>query len=743
MSNLQPLVYYESVVTLPEELCAVCRKIDFDIILSAAQGRAGIRYFLSRMMPITLDLDISNPHMDIAILDLEKTFHELQTSNCPLCRLLGSTAHDDGTVGRDSEDSLPGECQLWKFWARYSFEVLLLLTVVEMPSKTLPTSFEQVIQPTFHDQLRQSFATRKFLGIHNPHMDTADGGLRPIDPINIDVKFITDCLAECRNGHGKCRQSSPSLEPNDYCQPSKSPAVNLRVIDCPSRSVIAAPPSCRYVALSYLWSDFASDLAENRSGFQGDILYHLPKLIESAIELTLQLGLRFLWCDRYCIDQSNQEVLASQIRQMDAVYTNSELTVIAAANVDGLPGVGGLPRTKQLGINLNGTSIVSAFADPRPVINASTWNSRGWTFQEALLSRRRLFVYQDQAVYECEKIYREESMYCAREPSGWSHNCDYFYNYSREGILQRPVPASNVIRTAENVRKYIEQFYMRKLTYPSDTLRAIDGIFSAYRSLREPVHNYWGLVFQFELTYYQDFTAKDQFIAGLQWSLSQSGTRNRFFPSWSWAGWTGGCLRYRCMHPGYYVYRFTTPIWHMDAGNLIPLPNEDLVLSYTAGKYTSPYIYLKGKSFSATLTKDEVAPESSFNDSLYHVYLTNETAEVFGRVPALLDGGIEESLYTKLLAVPLEREYPPSQTEQDRTDPGPGALILVEKSGHYERVGIIPAILCDDLEIIDREHSKEEIVHWKNVGYVEWARRGNNWWEQMLESAPMKTFCIG
>jgi NADH:ubiquinone oxidoreductase subunit 4 (subunit M) len=77
----------------------------------------------------------------------------------------------------------------------------------------------------------------------------------------------------------------------------------------------------------------------------------LPNTIKDAIAVTQQLGFRYLWIDRYCIDQQNQTHAMQQIEQMGSIYKYSEITIIAACGIDpsyGLPGIGMFISEMQL-----------------------------------------------------------------------------------------------------------------------------------------------------------------------------------------------------------------------------------------------------------------------------------------------------------------------------------------------------------------------------------------------------------
>jgi hypothetical protein len=72
----------------------------------------------------------------------------------------------------------------------------------------------------------------------------------------------------------------------------------------------------KYVALSYVWGPPSGDW---------------PKTILDAVEVTKQLGEKYLWVDRLCINQSNLQEKQFLISKMDAIYEGAEFTIVAAA----------------------------------------------------------------------------------------------------------------------------------------------------------------------------------------------------------------------------------------------------------------------------------------------------------------------------------------------------------------------------------------------------------------------------
>jgi hypothetical protein len=84
-----------------------------------------------------------------------------------------------------------------------------------------------------------------------------------------------------------------------------------------------------------------------------------------------------------------------QIKHMHLIYYQAYVTIVAAGGDDfnaGLPGVSTIrPRyaCQAMGI-AKGIHVATTHLDPHRELLLSTWNSRGWTLQEKLCSRRAL-----------------------------------------------------------------------------------------------------------------------------------------------------------------------------------------------------------------------------------------------------------------------------------------------------------------------------------------------------------------
>jgi hypothetical protein len=83
--------------------------------------------------------------------------------------------------------------------------------------------------------------------------------------------------------------------------------------------VVKAPQNCRYAALSYVWSTTERAGSNVDKGDEGSTLDSCPKVIRDSMEAAVKLKLRYLWVDRFCIDQQNAHEKHVQISQMEDI----------------------------------------------------------------------------------------------------------------------------------------------------------------------------------------------------------------------------------------------------------------------------------------------------------------------------------------------------------------------------------------------------------------------------------------
>lgn len=354
-------------------------------------------------------------------------------------------------------------------------------------------------------------------------------------------------LQYCKNNH------------NLLCGRSKQSRVTtgLRLIDCTDRTVItAAQNNNTYVALSYVWGS-SSDIDSRVRYIDNRCLLpqKLSSVISDAISVAQALGFQYLWVDKFCIDQDNAAAKHDQIGQMNHIYANAELTIVAAAGADetyGLPGVGKRARTHQNTVKLGDWRIISTMQDPHLTIERSRWASRGWTFQEGVLSRRRLVFTDEQMYFECNAMNCWESIYY---PLDEMHLEDKsrFSDIRRGGIFGRNrydnfgkmVPDEmTFLQVFGQYISAIRDYSSKELSYDTDSLNAFRGIIQRYSKHKHPINAIWGVPYVAQVGQEEE---RDSYFAGtLAWSHAQSGRgsanqprRREAFPSWTWAGWAG------------------------------------------------------------------------------------------------------------------------------------------------------------------------------------------------------------
>ena len=346
----------------------------------------------------------------------------------------------------------------------------------------------------------------------------------------VDWAAIKGWLHYCDTHHISCGDSS-HMEP-------------LRVIDCTTQELVyLSDPSDKYITLSYVWGTSI----ESSESWMGS-LDTIPTLIADTIRAVQSLGLRYLWVDRYCIPRDNEGEKHTLIQNMGRIYSNSKLTIIAACCKDpswGLPGVASRRRKKQPSAKVGAYSFVCTDFKIQDEVKNSVWNTRGWTYQEALLSKRRLVFGKSQVYFQCLDMHCYEAlaidpgrvkMEPGREP-------DHFRFINRGEIIPRIFPKEGIGQSMLDIEYRIGEFYPKRVSYESDTLNAFNGILKAFET-KFNIRNICGLPLPSMSSSEIAKSPLGDLLIALQWNFSPWDTervedvqRITEFPSWSWAGW--------------------------------------------------------------------------------------------------------------------------------------------------------------------------------------------------------------
>ncbi|KAI0535390.1 hypothetical protein GGR58DRAFT_529536 [Xylaria digitata] len=148
------------------------------------------------------------------------------------------------------------------------------------------------------------------------------------------------------------------------CNITPIPVRDFQVIDCVGLSIEEGELGVPYVALSYVWGDL-----EALCSISSEIQLMSRKLLDTGTYRLINSALI----------RTILVLSKTKIEQMDAIYHNAELTLVAAAGIDethGLPGVGMKARAPQLIAKSRGVSVIWTMSDPQQSIISSRWSSR-------------------------------------------------------------------------------------------------------------------------------------------------------------------------------------------------------------------------------------------------------------------------------------------------------------------------------------------------------------------------------
>jgi hypothetical protein len=149
----------------------------------------------------------------------------------------------------------------------------------------------------------------------------------------------------------------------------------FKVIDCKTRTIVPAPAKCQQTALSYVWGQKTDTWIPSGPHLQ----HRAPLIVEDAIICTQSMGFRYLWIDRYCIDQNDSNTKHILIQHMDGIYRNASIAIINAAGTGpqaGLPGVSTVLRGGATITTIDGPAILSMLKAKRE-LQESDWSTRG------------------------------------------------------------------------------------------------------------------------------------------------------------------------------------------------------------------------------------------------------------------------------------------------------------------------------------------------------------------------------
>ncbi|KAK7960462.1 HET-domain-containing protein [Apiospora saccharicola] len=366
------------------------------------------------------------------------------------------------------------------------------------------------------------------------------------------VSHLKSWLQNCNEHHDDECQVDPIAERPPHHIPDW-------VIDTEDACIVRGSSVPRYVALSYVWNplpggrhtcsrlaralpEYAGSqkavgdrlmlLKDNLADFctkgflHTNVLDRVPAVVRDAINLVQRSGARYLWVDCLCIVQY-AETTKERVNTMNEIYSGAYFTIVAAAkSAEGLYG------SRCLGeayIRNGKPSAASLHAE----LLCSHWASRGWTFQEQLLSNRAMVFLDDMYFWDCQREVQCPGVAAASETA--SQDPPATRGIGQEKSQRRREKPPSI----PDLKLYVElvcRYNNRQLTYDQDALPAFSGVLDALSQ--------WGFFGGFvcglpallldSALLWQPLTKARRRVA------MESAARlapKAPLPSWSWVGW--------------------------------------------------------------------------------------------------------------------------------------------------------------------------------------------------------------
>ncbi|KAF4345565.1 hypothetical protein FBEOM_515 [Fusarium beomiforme] len=385
---------------------------------------------------------------------------------------------------------------------------------------------------------------------------------RKIPPM-IDRDLLKTWIKECHENH------THYMATKDSQQALLRSTGRFRVIDVDAKSLVVPSHDIDYIALSYVWGGILhtktdrervewieslfepTPTTESTGTSSNELEYrlcldNLPLTIKDTIKLTKLLGWRYIWIDLLCIRQHDVVDKEALVNKMHLIYEEASFTIVAAAGKDAntpLPGLFNPRHQEFIGeiVSRYESVIVAPSRPTLPDLLAETvWTSRGWTFQEDVLSRCCLYFTETEVFYSCSPTMYSSTKSTTEEDS--SSEDDYDFG----GAVQRLHP-NEKNRSFEEYANFATEYSKRYLTNPTDAVGAMMGILNKFSITPKTAANIeaHGIL-------------SDLLEKALLWvSLKENSLQRREgFPSWSWAGWSGP-VTYQIEHLG----SPSSPMW--------------------------------------------------------------------------------------------------------------------------------------------------------------------------------------
>lgn len=389
-----------------------------------------------------------------------------------------------------------------------------------------------------------------------PLLARLEGDERPSDlSSELCLSMGENWLNKCLHEHAECAAKG-----------SQQTVLPTRVIDvgtvsqAPFLYVSENNQIGKWAALSYCWggnSTFTLNKASFPSLRDGLLpLLKFPPTLRDAIIVTRTLGIQYIWIDSLCIFQDDTNDWRIEASRMGNVYRHAVLTIAATSaesvNAGFLDKRGNyfncalpwnpdreLPHESQRHPQMY--PIFVRQCEPLKDDSAaadSHWATRGWTFQEELMSPRLLLYTFRRTLWRC---YTGTAVEPKSDVSGDSQS---LFSQLKDIILESSNPAkitkddpkeSPADATYSTWYNLLTQYSKRNLTFDKDCLPAIAGFANYFQAALKD--SYCAGLWKQDILYGLIWNTGSKVDSTSNKPLIQAATETPLddtYPSWSW-----------------------------------------------------------------------------------------------------------------------------------------------------------------------------------------------------------------
>ncbi|KAL8863460.1 MAG: hypothetical protein Q9178_000141 [Gyalolechia marmorata] len=305
----------------------------------------------------------------------------------------------------------------------------------------------------------------------------------------------------------------------------------------------------------------------------------LPKLFQDVVQLAQLLDIRYIWIDALCIVQDDKQDWQRESLLMGKTYRNADL-VVGATSCNNSSESLAAKSFKSVPISIEDKSSTFCAASVSTMGGNITWplHSRGWTYQEMILTNRFLdcdsnglqlhcqqgILHADDVMNEVSRdepfnaIPADRNIPSYEQGGGTDFRQPWSFRYFWSQFLNQdqtvPTTDSGIFKAADGKeisipeawQEVVMMYTNRRLTYVSDLLPALSGIASEYLNKAAAGEEYFAGLW------------RNSFVQNLTWTANHDAVSSDTYqaPSWSWASIRGSVDYNYTVRKEYSMIRF-------------------------------------------------------------------------------------------------------------------------------------------------------------------------------------------